>query len=175
MPFVFCKGSAVLSWLLCDDYLGSPGSPGNLQRRHATSGHANVYVASSSSDDLYGGASLDELAQQMRDGPVAFVVTEIFSSAGAGDDAAGPFDAAWAAHGGQLVLSRKLARGDAPSSAPSFRVLEGRATERLTIHRFPSWSDVEACAASAALRTAHERFSGRARATAFATAEPPRP
>jgi hypothetical protein len=165
VPFVFSRGPAVLSWLLDDEYLS-----GNLHRRHATSGHAQVYIASSARDDMYGGESLGVLAQHMRDGPVPFVVTEIF--AGAEGGAALPFDDAWAAHGGQLVLSRRIARADAPSCAPHFRVLEGRATEHLTIHRFPSWADVENCAGSAVLRDACEQFEGRARALAFATAEP---
>ena len=50
MPFVLCRGPGLLEWLGGRAYDDGRGS-GNLPRRHAASGHANVYVLTDPTPD----------------------------------------------------------------------------------------------------------------------------
>jgi len=147
MPFVLCKGIGLLGWLLSDEYLET-----NLDQRHASSGHTNVYVVTSASDDILGGGSVDALRTEMRSAPLALVVLEAFRRGGG----TAPLHAALVAQGGVLLLECESESGG--GAARELRVFEGDDTEALELWRLPSFAAIEACAASDVWARAVEEF-----------------
>ena len=160
VPMVFSRGDAVLQWISGDAYLGGEG---NVHVRQSASGHANVYLVWSASDDLYDGRPIRDLGDVLATAPVTLAVMETFEGASTSECQA--VGAALERCGARPLLSRR-----ATSGSDEWAVIEGSAAEGLDLFSFHSWSALERCANAAEVReavSAFEAAGGRARALAF--------
>jgi len=151
MPIVFSRGKGALHWLLSDAYIGKAG---NITKRHASSSHAQLYLATgpiSTSSPMEATAA---------DVDCSYMIFELWEGNQRFIDELGTVISS---HGGQCIVcadGRQEAGQETAESleqnentwTPELNVMEGAHAGKtlLALWRLGDWSATESCAASAA-------------------------